>query len=299
MGITLRTLLLTVATAVVLGGSHRLQAAASPPAIELKVRVKLSGGAALKPADVKFALFPSGKRCAFTYNGCRDPKTIAALSKLGFRTTVYCSPATPAEQLKALEDAGADVGIDIRGGKGNYVSNLGGNSIQEAFDACATSRLALKKNCRGPLGATAIGGHYAAPHYLVSRDPDKGDGFGYAYHDSNYLIFSDNKAYPVLLSREGEKQIMLRRNFDNTMQSQSVPNETIYYQIVANQFAGTLRRGKRPGRTVRPPRLQGPGPGRTGRNHRQVRRAPSNLERLGNDDRGQRVPSGQGCALPT
>jgi hypothetical protein len=249
MGLSLRTLLLTAA---VLSQPQWLQAAdaAMPPPIELKVRVKLSASAALKPADVKFALFPSGKRCAFTYNGCRDPKTIAALSKLGFRTTVYCSPATPAERLKTLEDAGADVGIDIWGGKGTYASNLGGNSIQEAFDACATSRLVLKKHCRGPLGATAIDGHYGASHYLVSRDPDKGDGFGYAYHDSNYLIFSDNKAYPVLLGREGEKQIVLRRNFDNTMQSHVVPNETIYYQIVANQFAGTLRRAEK-GQVVR------------------------------------------------
>jgi len=214
----------------------------TPAPIEVKVRVKLSTPSTLTPRDIRFAVFPSGKRCCFTYNGCRSPKTIELLSKLGFRTTVYCQPGTPAEQLKALEDAWADVGIEVWGAKGNYASNLGGNTIQEAFDACATSRMTLRKSCRGPLGATRIDGHYEAQGYLVNRDPDKGDGFGYAYHDSNYLIFSDNKPYPVLLGREGEKLLVLRENFDNTMQPGSVPNEIIYYQILANQFAGTLRR---------------------------------------------------------
>jgi len=226
-------------------------------ALEVQVRVQLSSKSALTTRDLKFAVFPSGKRCCFTYNGCRNPKTIELLSKLGFRTTVYCHPGTPPEQLKALEDAGelaqpagADIGIEVWGAKGNYASNLGGNTIQEAFDACATSRIVLRKSCRGPLGAARIEGHYGAQGYLVSRHPDKGDGFGYAYHDSNYLIFSDNKPYPVLLCREGEKQLVLRENFDNTMQPGAVPNEIIYYQILANQFAGTLKRAEK-GQIVR------------------------------------------------
>jgi len=222
-----------------------------PPApIEVKVRVRLAARADLRPGDIRFALFPSGKRCCFTYNGCRNPRTIEVLSKLGFRTTVYCDPSTPADQLRALEAAGADIGIEVWGGQGNYHSNLGGNTVQEAFDACATSRIVLRTVCRGPLGATRIEGHYGAQNYLVSRHPDNSSGFGYAYHDCNYLIFSDNKPYPILLGRLGERLMVLRENFDNTMQSTSVPNEIIYYQIIANQFAGTLRRAER-GQIVR------------------------------------------------
>jgi hypothetical protein len=222
--------------------------AAAP--IEAQVRLKLAAAASLAVGDIRFAAFPSGKRCCFTYNGCGNPKTIAVLSKLGFRTTVYCHPDTSAEKLNALEDAGADIGVDIWGGKGNYASNLGACTVQEAFDACATSRLALRRGCRGALAATRIEGHYGARGYLVDRNPDKTDGFGYAYHDCNYLIFSDNKPYPVLLARQGDKMLLLRENFDNTMQSQAVPNEIIYYQILANQFAGTLRRAEK-GQVVR------------------------------------------------
>jgi hypothetical protein len=190
----------------------------------------------------QYGLFPPGKRCAFTYTGASSPATIAPLSKLGFRTTVYVSPADAGERLKDLEQAGADLGINIWGGKGTYASHIGANTIQEAFDAVITSRLVLRGKCAGPLAASAIAGHYGTMDFPVNRSPENGSGFGYAYHDGNYLILSDNKPYMVYLGREGDGVLVNRENFDNRIESRNVPNEMVYYQILANQFRGTLLR---------------------------------------------------------
>lgn len=242
-------------------GTPRVCAGQAPaparPLLRLKVRLECKDKPSLKRSDVSFALFPSGKRCAFTYSGPSSYRTIEALSKLGFRTTVYCSPASSTERIQDLEESGADVGVRVWGGKGTYSSHIGANTIQEAFDAVATSRIVLRKKADGLVAVGSIGGHYSTRRFPVDRNPDSGSGFGYAYHDSNYLLLSDNKPYMIYLSREqigpGRPRstvLASRENHDNRLNSRRVPNETIYYHIMANQFRGTLRRAKR-GQIVR------------------------------------------------
>ena len=226
------------------------EAGDTPSAVEVTVRLELASRAELTPDRVKYAVFPGGRRCAFTFCGCQQPKTIEALTKLGFRTTVYCEPGMAAEALRALEAAGADVGIRIWGGKGTYASHIGANTVQEAFDAVATSRIVLRAKCRGPLACGAIGGHYSPASFPIDRSPENRAGFGYAYHDANYLLLSDNKPYMIYLGREGERLLAHRENFDNRLDSRNVPNEMIYYQLLANQFRGTLQRAER-GQVVR------------------------------------------------
>jgi len=221
-----------------------------PPLIKLTLRLQLQPGVDLSAERVKYGVFPEGKRCAFTYFGVGAARTVEVLSKLGFRTTIYCRPDTSPQRLKALEAAGGDIGISIWGGKGTYSSHIGANTIQEAFDAVVTSRLVLAKSCAGPLACGAIGGHYGTKSFPIDRDPDNRSGFGYAYHDANYLLLSDNKPYMVYLGRQGKQLLANRANFDNRIRPQRVPNETIYYQILANQFRGTLRRAEK-GQIVR------------------------------------------------
>jgi len=230
----------------------RAAEAAGPdaPPVELTVRLKLAEKADLEASDVTFAPFPGNRRCAFTYTGPTSYRTIEVLSKLGFRTTVYCSPSAPTEQVQDLEAAGADVGIRIWGGKPTYGSHIGGNTLQEAFDAVVTSRITMRKKCDGPAIAGAVSGHYSTLSFPVNRDPDGGSGFGYAYHDANYLLLSDNKPYMIYLARRGDRQLANRDNSDNRIRSRRVPNELVYYQILANQFRGTLRR-VREGQIVR------------------------------------------------
>lgn len=217
---------------------------ADPPAVDVTVRVKLAGPANLKAADVKVAVFPGGRRCAFTFFGCRNPKTIEVLTKLGFRTTVYTGPSASPAYLKAIEAAGADIGIHVWGARGGYSSHIQGNTVQQAFDSIATSRLVMRKSCTGPLATGAIGGHYGLQSFAIGRNPDKGSGSGFAYHDCNYLLLSDNKPYIVYLGRQHPPFMTTRANFDNRIDSRRVPNEIIYYQILANQFRGTLRRAQ-------------------------------------------------------
>ncbi len=216
---------------------------AAPATVDVSVHLKLAEEAPLKASDVKMAAFPAGKRCAFTFFGCRSPKTIEVLTKLGFRTTVYCGPGASAASLKALEAAGADIGINVWGAKGTYSSHIGANTIQGAFDSVITSRLVLRGKCTGPLAAGAIGGHYGTTSWPIYRSPENRAGFGYAYHDGNYLILSDNKPYMVYLGRR-DAPLMNRANFDNRIDSRRVPSEMIYYQIIANKFRGTLRRAE-------------------------------------------------------
>ena len=196
-------------------------APARPPLL-LKVRLEFEKKTVLRRADVSFALFPSGKRCAFTYAGPKSYRTIEALSKLGFRTTVYCSPASSTERIQDLEEAGADVGVSVWGAKGTYASHIGANTIQEAFDAVTTSRIVLRKKADGLVAVGSTGGHYSTRRFPVDRNPDRGSGFGYAYHDSNYLMLSDNKPYMIYLgqTRAGQdgprkKLLASRENHDN------------------------------------------------------------------------------------
>jgi hypothetical protein len=217
--------------------------------IRLDVRLEMTG--ALDPASIKFAPFPSGRRCAFTYTGPTNPATVDFMSKLGFRTTVYLGPGAPAEAVRALEDAGAEIGIgSYWGARGDYASLIGQNSAQEAFDAVATSVLDLRRKARGPVVCGAIGGHLDIATFPLNRDMDSAVGYGAAFQDANLVLLLDNKPYAVLLGRRNPKAIVTRAKHDNVIETRNVPNELVYYQILAGQFQGTLRRSAR-GQIVR------------------------------------------------
>jgi hypothetical protein len=218
--------------------------------LRLDVALDLGGGT-LDPASVKFAVFPSGKRCAFTYTGPTNPRTIGFMSKLGFRTTVYVGPGTPAERVRALEEAGAEVGIGgYWGAQGDYHSLIGQNSVQEAFDAVVTSVLDLRRKARGPVACGAIGGHIDIARFPLNRDMDSPDGYGAVFQDSNLLLLLDNKPYAVYLGRRQPKALVTRDKNDNVVETRNVPNELVYYQILAGQFQGTLKRASK-GQIVR------------------------------------------------
>ncbi len=217
----------------------------------LRLVVSLEGAAALTPASVKFAPFPSGKRCAFTYTGPVNPRTIGFMSKLGFRTTVYLSPGTAADTVRALEDAGADIGIgSYWGAQGDYASLIGQNSAQEAFDAVATSVMDLRRKAKGPVLCGAIGGHLDISTFPLNRDMDQAVGYGAVFQDSNLVLLLDNKPYAILLGRGAAKAVVTRPKHDNVIDTRNVPNELVYYQILAGQFQGTLKRAAR-GQIVR------------------------------------------------
>ncbi len=227
----------------------RLPVAQGERPLRLDVRLEMTG--AIDPAAVRFAPFPSGKRCAFTYTGPTNPATIAFMSGLGFRTTVYLSPGAPADRVRALEEAGAEIGVgSYWGARGDYASLIGQNSAQEAFDAVATSVLDLRRKARGPVACGSIGGHYDIATFPLNRDMDRADGYGAAFQDSNLLLLLDNKPYAVYLGRNNPKPLVTRAKNDNVIETRNVPNELVYYQILAGQFQGTLRRAAR-GQIVR------------------------------------------------
>lgn len=214
----------------------------------LRLTVRLDGPA---PASVKIAPFPSGKRCAFTYTGPTNPRTIAFMTQMGFRATVYLSPGAAPDAVRALEDAGADIGIGgYWGAQGDYASLIGQNSAQEAFDAVATSVLDLRRKAKGPVLCGAIGGHIDIAKFPLNRDMDHADGYGAVFQDSNLVLLLDNKPYAVLLGRNQAKPIVTRPKHDNVIETRNVPNELVYYQILAGQFQGTLKRAAR-GQIVR------------------------------------------------
>ncbi len=211
--------------------------------ILVKLHLELASKAALEASDIKFAAFPGGAHCALTYAGPQDPRTIAFLSKLGFRTTLYVNPAMEQDSIRALEDAGAEIAASPWGCKGTYSCFIGRNSTQESFDALATSRLALRKVCKTPVLSCHVGGHFSHnDHFAVSRNPE--GAYGAAALDSNYLVlFYELAPYFVYLRREGDKadQLYFRREWSqNGISAGSVPNETIYYQALANLFLGAV-----------------------------------------------------------
>jgi len=216
--------------------------------LKLKLALNLSRPKLLRERDLEYSYFPGGKRCAFTYTGPRRTETIAALSRIGFRTTVYVAPGTSADRVKALEKAGAEVGVSgYWGARGGYASLIAGNSVQEAFDAVATSRLAVRKLVAGPvLPSGACGGHIPTHSFPIERNMDSGGGYGAVFQDSNFLSlsFGSQRCLSVLLGLEGAKQVTLRRINRNTMRSRRVPNELIYYQLLAGQFEGAIQEAR-------------------------------------------------------
>ena len=210
--------------------------------IRIKVRLALTAAAELSPKALKFAVFPSGRRCAFTYTGPRDPRTIGFLTKLGFRTTVYVGPDTGRDYIKALEDEGAEVGIGgYPGAVGGYASLIEGNAVQGAFDAVARSVRTLRAKCGGPLACGTVDGHIGMDSFPINRDMDSAVGYGAVFGDSNLMLLLDNKPYAIYTAHDRDAKMLLRDKNDNVVPTQNVPNELIYYQILAGQFQGTLR----------------------------------------------------------
>ena len=220
-----------------------------PPRIPLVLRLELAAAKPLALKNVAYSVFPGGKRCTFTYKGARRPTTIQAFTEIGFRTTVHASPGTDAKYLRALEAAGAEIAVGgYWGARGNYGSMIGANTIQEAYDAVATSRLALTKKCAGPVGCGSVGGHFNIERFPFGRNIEGGGGFGAVFHDANYLLTNEvgqSTPYAILLGRyrsHPSVRVVVRTRFDNTMRAKRVPNEKVYYQMLAHQFLGTLRR---------------------------------------------------------
>jgi len=233
------------------GGAARGASKVDPASLidfKLKVTLNLARSKTLRARDVKYSFFPAGRRCAFTYTGPRKTQNIARLSKIGFRTTCYVSPATGAERVKALQAAGAEVGVTgYWGAKGGYSSLIEGNSVQEAFDAVVTSRLAVRKLAGGPvLRSGTCGGHISTYSFPVERNMDSHGGYGAVFQDANFLslAFGSQQCLSILLGLEGPQQVAIRRLNRNTMRSETIPNELIYYQLLAGQFEGAVRKAR-------------------------------------------------------
>ena len=215
---------------------------------KFKLVLNLERGKSLRARDVGYSFFPGGRRCAFMYTGPRKTETIARLTEIGLRTTCYVSPRTSAKRVAALEKAGAEIGVTgYWGAKGTYSSLIGGNSAQEAFDAVASSRLAVRKLVgKSALPSGACGGHISTFHFPIGRNMDSGGGYGAVFQDSNFLSlgFGSQQCLSVLLGLEGAQQVVVRSLSRNTVRSDKVPNELIYYQLLAGQFEGAIRRAR-------------------------------------------------------
>lgn len=226
---------------------------ALPEPLVLKARIELKGSASLKATDVKFAPFPEGRRCAFTYNGPKDLKTISHMTKLGFRTDVTVKPSTNTETLarRIYATNAKAVGVSPWNTKGGYSSAIQGNTIQETFDALMTSRLQIRKKTQLPVAFCHTGGHFSEGTFPRNRNFDAGIGYSAAYQDAHFLHLArgSSNPYMVCLGYGGKKEISLRSRNNNTMDTKKVPNELIYYQILASQFEGTLA-GRQKGKFV-------------------------------------------------
>ncbi|HET6428773.1 MAG TPA: LamG-like jellyroll fold domain-containing protein [Phycisphaerae bacterium] len=216
--------------------------------LKLKVVLNLSRSTTLRERDLKYSFFPGGRRCAFNYTGPSQTRNIAELTKIGLRTTVYVSPGTSAERVKALQQAGAEVGVTgYWGASGTYSSLIGANSVQEAFDAVATSRLVIRKLVGAPvLPSGTCGGHIPTHSFPIERNMDSYGGYGAVFQDSNFLslAFDSQQCLSVMLGLAGPQQVAVRSVNRNTMQSSQVPNELIYYQLLAGQFEGAIREAR-------------------------------------------------------
>jgi len=242
---------LLVAWLVSVGNLH-VASAKGKPALPrqrpVTVHLELNAAKGLTRDQISYSTFPGGKRCAFTYKGARRPATIAAFNEMGFRTTVHLSPGSRADSVRALETAGAEIAVGgYWGAKGTYSSMIGANTVQEAYNAIATSRLALRQKCRGPLACSAVGGHFSIQFFPFNRNIESGGGYGAAIHDANFLQSNESgqgTPYGIYLGRHRvhrDVRIVIRRRFSNIFKNpKKVPNEKVYYQMLAHQFLGTL-----------------------------------------------------------
>jgi hypothetical protein len=222
---------------------------ALPKTIPITVELKGENGTNLTLKQVKYSLFPYGKRCAFSYKGAKSPSTIQSLYDMGFRTTVHVSPDIKAESAKAIEKAGAEIAVSgYRGLKGGYSSMIEGNTVQEAFDGIITSRLDLKKKCKGPVACGSVSGHISITGFPFERNIEAGVGYGAVIHDSNFMqvnMVGIGSYYGIILGRhrwDPSLRVMSRERFSNLIALKKAPTEKVYYQMLSQQFRGTLGR---------------------------------------------------------
>ncbi|GAF68493.1 unnamed protein product, partial [marine sediment metagenome] len=196
-----------------------------------KVRLTLKSQAALTAKDVKYAALPSGKHVGLSYTGVTDPKTIAHYTRMGFRTSVSVTPATSAEAIRALEDAGADLVV----GYGMAKSEMG-LTPQEAFDGSTMWRVNLLKKSRG---SVAIGSYYnMRVRYGLPVNRRMGR-YLYTIHDSNFLACNSwAVGYSILVGRNRTPEQMVRPH--NANRVRSAPNTLVYYQTVGNILQGIV-----------------------------------------------------------
>ena len=215
----------------------------------LKARIEFAASATLTAADVKSAFFPEGRRCAFAYTGPRSNRTIEFMTRMGFRTGVGSGPPGDRKALAARIKATAAkaVGAGTWHTKGGYSSVIQGNTMQETFDAIITSRLHIQKKTDLPVVFCGTGGHIGPSHFPLNRDFDRSVSYGAVYEDAHFLHIATGgpEPYMIYLGFGGERSLTLRGRYNNTMDSRRVPNELVYYQVLAAQFEGTLRRAAR------------------------------------------------------
>ncbi len=198
--------------------------------VGFKVRLTLTSPAALTRSQVRHALMPSGKHVGLSYTGIDNPKTIAFYTKLGFRTSVAVTPRTPAAQLKALEDAGADLTL---------VGIIGpemGLTPQEAFDGSAMMRVNLLSRCRSQVAVGPYNNMRNNFYLPVNRGMGR---YLYAIHDSNFLACNSWAAgYKVIVGRNRTPEQIVRPH--NKNRARSAPNTLVYYQTVGNILQGIV-----------------------------------------------------------
>ncbi|KKL77356.1 hypothetical protein LCGC14_2035700, partial [marine sediment metagenome] len=211
--------------------------------IVLTVELKLKAKADLSARDIKTAHFPGGADTAFTYAGTPDPKLIGFYQQLGFRTTVGVSPRAKAAHIKALEDAGAEIGVgSIWGAKASYISVIGTSTYQRAYDAALSSRRVIQGMARGPAHLINASSSKAGNAFMYDRRMDCGiRGYGQVFQDANFMVnWGWREGYPILLARGTTAKV--RMLMPKYRMGGMVSAELIYFQSLANQIRGTLRR---------------------------------------------------------
>ncbi len=227
-----------------------LQAGESPANTYLTftVEFEMAEPAEFKARDMRFSDLPLGAPCAFMYTGPTKPATHKFFHDMGFKATMFVGADTKAETLKALEAAGVDIALgSYKGGKVTYSSFIGGNTVQEAFDVVAAARMELQKKVEGPVHVASISGHIRANSWILHREPYalKSIGYGAVMSDANVRMnyMTIPSSLGVLLGHEGHEQTSLEYYSQlSSMDTRKIPNEMIYYQILANAFEGATKR---------------------------------------------------------
>ncbi|PCJ57757.1 MAG: hypothetical protein COA79_14825 [Planctomycetota bacterium] len=199
-----------------------------------------------KKRKIKYSDFPGGVSSAFIYEGPKKPETHKFFHDMGFKSTVWIGPNTDAKTIKAIEDTGAHIGVStFPGGKGTYKSNIGANTIQEAFDIVAYARLKIKGMSKGNVFVSAQNGHFNLSSWVHNRDNSNDYGYGAVFSDANFrtLVKSTSSEILTLLGFSGRhKGSISGYQHLSSMKVKNIPNELIYYKILVNAFKGAISR---------------------------------------------------------